>query len=63
MPSTSHRDRHDRHDVAVGRQIPTKTAIAVFRTALAANRMIRARCAKPAWVEDDRVDSFIVGHK
>ena len=54
MPSASYRARHE---VTVGRDTPTKSAIAVLLTPSAANKMILARCANPARIEDDRVHS------
>jgi len=54
IPSASYLARHD---VTVGRDTPTRAAISVLLTPSAANKMIRARCAKPARIDDDRVHS------
>ena len=43
--------------VTVGRDTPTSSAIAVFVTPSAANKMILARCAKPARIDDERIHS------
>jgi hypothetical protein len=45
----------DRHDTTVWRDTPTRAAISVFDTPSAANNTIRARCARPALTDDDRV--------
>ena len=44
-----------RHPITVGRDTPNLTAIAVFDTPSAANNTIRARCASPARIDDERV--------
>ena len=54
IPSASYRARQA---VTVGRDTPTNSAIAVLLTPSAANKMILARCAKPARIDDDRVHS------
>ena len=54
IPFASYRARQD---VTVGRDTPTRSAIAVLLTPSAANKMILARCAKPARIDDDRVHS------
>ena len=52
IPFASYRARQA---VTVGRDTPTRSAIAVLLAPSAANKMIRARCAKPARIDDDRV--------
>ena len=54
IPFASYRARQA---VTVGRETPTRSAIAVLLTPSAANKMILARCAKPARIDDDRVHS------
>ena len=55
IPSVSYLARHD---VTVGRDTPTSSAIAVLLTPSAANKMILARCANPARIDDERVHSI-----
>jgi hypothetical protein len=51
--------QRSRQEIIVGREIPTHSVISVFDTPSAANNTIRARCAKPARIELDRVqDSY-----
>jgi hypothetical protein len=54
IPSASYLARQD---VTVGRDTPTRVAISVLLTPSAANKMILARCANPARIDDDRVHS------
>ena len=54
IPLASYRARQA---VTVGRDTPTSSAIAVLLTPSAANKMILARCAKPARIDDERVHS------
>ena len=54
IPSASYLARHA---VTVGRDTPTSSAIAVLLTPSAANKMILARCANPARIDDERVHS------
>ena len=54
-PTIPRRMYRDRHDTTVWRDTPTRAAISVFDTPSAANNTIRARCARPALTDDDRV--------
>lgn len=45
-----------RHPITVGREVPAFSAIAVFATPSAASSTIRARCARPARTDVDRVN-------
>jgi len=52
IPLVAYRSRQP---ITVGRDTPTVSAIAVFDTPSAANSTIRARCARPARIELERV--------
>jgi hypothetical protein len=54
IPSASYLARHA---VTVGLDTPTRAAISVLLTPSAANKMILARCANPARIDDERVHS------
>src|SRR4249919_1308883 len=54
-PAKPRAEYRARQAVTVGRDTPTRTAIAVFATPSEASSTIRARCARPARTELDRV--------
>src|SRR5665647_1141614 len=56
-PSTPPAPYRPRHNLTVGRLTPTSWPISVLLCPSAANSTIRARCAKPAGIDDARVHS------
>ena len=54
-PFTPELAYRSRQPITVGRDTPTRSAISVLDTPSAASSTIRARCARPALIDDDRV--------